>query len=170
MPWVLHSRCVSSLNTTYYQKLFDYLRLGLFEGLHGTLIFCSKSWLPAQIKCIHKFLYSCFMCAVKMRGFLYLYQRVANSLTSLFSLSWPLKSAVLEILRNRTARRLRTAEWRERLAMHSLARHFFVILPSWVFQPSCCQSRSQRLRSFWSALRILTTCCLHFVERSCSVP
>ena len=45
----------------------------------------------------------------------------------------------LETLRNRTAGRLRTAESRKmcrtRLCIPGLARHFFVILPSYVFQP-----------------------------------
>ena len=31
-----------------------------------------------------------------------------------------------------------TKRCRIRLGMYSLAPHFFVILPSWVFQPSCC--------------------------------
>ena len=33
-----------------------------------------------------------------------------------------------------------TKKCRVRLGMHSLAPHFFVILPSWVFQPSSCVS------------------------------
>ena len=33
-----------------------------------------------------------------------------------------------------------TERCRVRLGMHSLAPHFFVILPSWGFQPSCCVS------------------------------
>ena len=33
-----------------------------------------------------------------------------------------------------------TTKGRERLGMHSLAPQFFVILPSWVFQPTCCVS------------------------------
>ena len=33
-----------------------------------------------------------------------------------------------------------TRKCRVRLGMHSLARHFFVMLPSWTFQPSCCLS------------------------------
>ena len=47
-------------------------------------------------------------------------------------------------LRNRTAGSLRTAEWtntcRVRLGMHSVAPYLFVIMQSWVFQPSCCVS------------------------------
>ena len=31
-----------------------------------------------------------------------------------------------------------TKKCRTRPEMHCLVRHFFVILPSWVFQPSCC--------------------------------
>ena len=31
-----------------------------------------------------------------------------------------------------------TKKCRARPEMHSLVQHFFVILPSWVFQPSCC--------------------------------
>ena len=33
-----------------------------------------------------------------------------------------------------------TKKCRVGLGMHSVAPHFFVILPSWVFQPSCCVS------------------------------
>ena len=46
-------------------------------------------------------------------------------------------------LGNRTAGRFRTAEWRKNVArdcIPNLTRHFFVILPSWVYQPSCCVS------------------------------
>ena len=39
-----------------------------------------------------------------------------------------------------------TKKCHERLGMHSLAPHFFVILPSGVYQPSCCVS-SQMLCS-----------------------
>ena len=47
-----------------------------------------------------------------------------------------------ETLRNRTARWLRTdgrmtKKCRARSGVHSLVRHFFVILPPWVFQPFC---------------------------------
>ena len=37
---------------------------------------------------------------------------------------------------------------RVRLGMHSLAPHFFVILPSWVLQPSCCVKCQVFLQSF----------------------
>ena len=49
---------------------------------------------------------------------------------------------ILGTLRNRTAGRLKTAEWRKMLreTVHSrsCATFLYVILPSWVFQPSCC--------------------------------
>ena len=52
------------------------------------------------------------------------------------------RSCLKETLHNRTVGRFRTAEWRKncraRPGMHSLAGQFFVILPSWVFQLSCC--------------------------------
>ena len=48
----------------------------------------------------------------------------------------------LETLRNRTAVRLRTAEWRRNVALDRECTMsgdtFFVILPSWVFQSFCC--------------------------------
>ena len=36
---------------------------------------------------------------------------------------------------------------RIRLRMHSLALHFFIILPSWVFQRSCCISSQCKLKT-----------------------
>ena len=49
---------------------------------------------------------------------------------------------ILGSLRNRTAGRLKTAEWRNwcsaRLCIPNLTRQLLVILPCWVFQPSCC--------------------------------
>ena len=55
---------------------------------------------------------------------------------------------VKETLRNRTAWRFRTAEWRKnfRVTM-GMQRRFLVILPFWVFQPSrCVRSPKKRRR------------------------
>ena len=65
---------------------------------------------------------------------------------------------------NRTAETLRTKKCRARMGMHSVNGHFFGVLPSWVFQKSCCVSclisflRGQQKRrihlgeSYWTLL------------------
>ena len=102
---------------------------------------------------------------------LFLYLCSSSSLLFTVSFIWKADQGhgnpVIGALRNRTAVRLRTAEWwkkcRARPGMHSLAPHFFVILPSWVLQPSCCVSsligtlrktRRQRQRELHQTIRL----------------
>ena len=47
----------------------------------------------------------------------------------------PVGTPIIGSLRDRTAETLRMVQWQKKVAPH-----IFVILPSWVFQPSCCVS------------------------------